>query len=215
MILVFCFIIFLFCLYTISKDDFVFLRKNITLEHIFNLAFIIGVVGIFSARIVYVAFHFSPNFLNPLVFLVIPYFPGLSFIGAIMGTIIYLFFYTRSQKLPFAHVLDCFSLAILAALPFAQTFHFIEIIGSLRQIGIVFYVVEIVSYVILFFAFLKIFHGSKLKDGSIALLFLIYFSFFSLIAKTVLKGALVITLEEYFLIGIFITSIVLVLRNDK
>ena len=64
-----CFIVFLFCLFVLSKDDFLFLKKNITLEQVFNIAFVAGLVGLFVARSFYVIFNFAPGFVNPLVFL--------------------------------------------------------------------------------------------------------------------------------------------------
>lgn len=113
------FVVFLFCLYKISKEDHIFIRKGITPEHVFNYAFIAGIFGLFIARLMFVITNFSPQFLNPLVFLAFPRFPGLSLAGGVLGGFLGLLLVSlsRSRKLPLGRMADFFSLALLCALP--------------------------------------------------------------------------------------------------
>src|SRR5438270_6523068 len=113
LIILFCFFIALFCIYLLSRDDFILLRKNITLEQVFNYAFVSLAVGILSARIVYVLLHPSLRYLNPLVFLIFPYFPGLSTIGGVIGVMIFLLAVSRKKKIPKGRLYDIFSLSFL------------------------------------------------------------------------------------------------------
>jgi phosphatidylglycerol:prolipoprotein diacylglycerol transferase len=110
-----CFFIFLFCLYLLARDDFILLRKSITLEQIFNYAFISALIALLSGRIMYVFFHPSLQYLNPLIFLIFIYFPGISVVGAIIGVIIFLFFISRKKKVPRGRIYDVFSLSFLTA----------------------------------------------------------------------------------------------------
>lgn len=115
MIVVFGFIIFLLSLYLLSREDFVFLRRNVSTEQIFDIAFLDGLVSLFLARIIYVAFHFTFAYFNPLVFFLVPYFPGLGISGAIMGSFFFLLLISRNKKIPTGHLLDVFSVSFFYA----------------------------------------------------------------------------------------------------
>lgn len=113
MIVLVAIVIFLFCLFAIAKDDFIFMRKNLSLSAIFDIAFFAGLGGLLVARIVFVATHYSILYLNPLVFFVIPYFPGLSGIGLFIGGAGVLYGIAMRKKLPLGRVFDVFSLSLL------------------------------------------------------------------------------------------------------
>lgn len=111
-------IIFLFTLFVTSKEDFVFLRKNISLKIIFDIAIIVGIVALLFSRVVYAISHPSLSYLNPLVFFIIPYFPGLSAVGLVLGGLTALYIITVRQKLPVGKLYDVFSLSFLLASAF-------------------------------------------------------------------------------------------------
>ena len=115
LILLLCFVIFLFCLHFLARDDFIFLRKNITMEKIFNLAFLLAFVGLFSSRLAFVLLDFHTIYFNPLVFFIFPYFPGLSLAGGMLGSVGFLLYFASLQKLPFQKLFDFFSLSFLSA----------------------------------------------------------------------------------------------------
>lgn len=108
--------VFLFALYVLSKDDFVLLRKNISQITLFDFAFIAGIVGLFFSRLIFVLSHFSSLYLNPLVFFVIPYFPGLSLAGLLLGGCTALYMLTVRRKAPIGRIFDIFSFAFIATM---------------------------------------------------------------------------------------------------
>ena len=98
-VLIVCLLVFLFSLHILAKEDLIFVRKNVTLEVLFNVAFYTMGVGLLSARIVYIVLHFSFGFLNPLVF-PFPYFPGLSLTGGVVGGAVFVLLYKKNDFRP-------------------------------------------------------------------------------------------------------------------
>lgn len=109
------FIIFLFCVYQLTKDDFIFLRKNITTEDVFNIIFITLPVALLSARIGFVLLHPKWNYLNPLIFFIVPYFPGLSLLAGIVGSWIFISIYTRNKKILTKRLFDILAISFFFA----------------------------------------------------------------------------------------------------
>ncbi|HSX40659.1 MAG TPA: prolipoprotein diacylglyceryl transferase family protein, partial [Candidatus Saccharimonadales bacterium] len=171
LVLLFCFLIFLFCLFEISREDFVFLRKSVTTERLFNLAFLTMLVGLFCARVAYVLFHPSTTFLNPLAFLLFPYFPGLSLSGGIVGVAGFMYLYGGIKKLPVGRVSDFFSLCFLSALPFGSLLFFVLSGGKQNLIlaGVTFFV-YLLLFLIFLFQLLPIHRLSKMKEGRMSFL---------------------------------------------
>lgn len=175
--------VFLFTLYWIGKDDLVLLRKNIALEQLFNITFIALGLGLFFSRLFYVIFHPSSQYLNPLVFLVFPYFPGLSLFGGILSVGIFLLYLKLSQKIPFTRIIDFYVLSLLTALP----------LGYIGQIFISekkeHTVLLILSLFFIFMAavfFLYVYPkllANKIKEGLVTILFLLFFPIVSLLAS--------------------------------
>ena len=113
-----CGIIYLFTLFVISHDDYVLLRRNITTEMVFNMGILTILVGLFAARLFYAATHFSTHFLNILYFIMVPYYPGLSLKGGILGGMLFAYLWSRYKKRPLGRFLDFFAIALFASLPF-------------------------------------------------------------------------------------------------
>src|SRR5258706_641346 len=112
---IFSFILFLFCAYIFSRDDFILLRKNISLEQVFNTIFISLPATFLASRVGYVFLKPSMHFLNPFIFLLIPYFPGLSLNAGIIGTVLFLYIYTKNQRMPFERLSDIFAVSFFIA----------------------------------------------------------------------------------------------------
>src|SRR5260221_12872221 len=51
-------LVFLYSLYRFVRDDYIFIRKGISLEQSFDIAFIILWIGLFASRFLYLLFHF-------------------------------------------------------------------------------------------------------------------------------------------------------------
>src|SRR3989344_4407799 len=96
----------LFTIYYLSRDDLILLRKDVTIEKVFNLAFIIFFGGLFFARLAYGILYSTKIFLNPLKFFLFPYFPGLSLTGGIAGGVLLLFLILRFKNLPIGRIFD-------------------------------------------------------------------------------------------------------------
>lgn len=170
MILILATIVFLFSLFIFGKDDFVLLRKNVSLTAIFDMAFFVGIGGLFLSRIIYVATHFSSTFFNPLVFFIIPYFPGLSGAGLLLGAAISLYAITMQKKFPLGKVFDIFTSAFLSASAFLLLE---QAVSTLFVKNYLYAAVLGGSGVILFcILFLLLRFASKLllSDGSLALI---------------------------------------------
>jgi len=182
------FFLSLFIIYYLSRDDLILLRKDVTTERIFNIAFVVFFGGLFFARLSYGIFYSTKIFSNPLNFFLFPYFPGLLLTGGIAGGILLLFIILRSKNLPIGRIFDIFSISILSCLSLGY-FGFFLLSGQNLLSGKSIFLIFV--YIILFYLFIKYIHQyllkGILKDGSGGLLFLISFSAISLVVNIVDK----------------------------
>ncbi len=213
----FCFVIFLYYLHSSAKDDFVLMRKNVSLEQLFDVAFLTGFAALFTSRLLYVFFHFSTDYLNPLVFFGLPYFPGLSISGALIGAGLFLLLYGRRKRLPASRIADFFSIAFLLSVPIG--FLAAGILNKTAD-SILFYTVSVLS-LLLFFFFAKMLYpkllGGQYKDGTITYLFLMNFPLVFLLSQIISRATLkqfYFTLEDGIYVGIFLVGIVLYMRQE-
>lgn len=175
-----CFIIFLFTVYQLSKDDFLFIRKGVNVENVFNVIFLGLPIVLFTARLFYVLFNPSWNYLNPLIFFVVPYFPGLSLVGGILGAWIFVSLYTKNKKIPSARLLDMLSLSFLLTICFGILIGAAEIIFKNRVLG----VEEIGRGILvgmLYIVFLLQFIKGSWIEGSMSYLIVVTLCFFELL----------------------------------
>lgn len=217
-VLFFCLFLLLFSVFIFSKEDVLFLRKNVTLDFLFNCALLASLGALFSSRLLYVLFNWSPNYLNPLVFFVFPYFPGLLLFGGIMGGWLVLLFLLHSKKtFPKARIADFFALSTLSVFPIGYIGYVLLSGSSLVSLE-GFY---IVFYIILFFFFLFYFFRKtkkrELEEGSVAYLFLSLVSFFALVSTIATNNTS--TFSYWFQIGLYFLSFVFFLfllnKNEK
>ncbi|MBI5044516.1 MAG: prolipoprotein diacylglyceryl transferase [Candidatus Levybacteria bacterium] len=216
-ILILCFIIFLFGLHVLAKEDLVFVRKNVTIELLFNLAFYTAGVGLLFARIVYVILHPSSGFLNPLVFLLFPYFPGLSLIGGVVGGILFLLFYKR-KKFPTGRIFDFFSMALLGALPFG--FFGAELLRGMTDIFAGIFMPILLFFTLIFFVkvLLPLNNRGELKDGSLGLLVLIIMSFTLFLTKIVHERndmLVLLQIDTILLVVVFAAALTLLVLQER
>lgn len=215
--LLICFVIFLFYLHYAAKEDFVLIRKNISLEQLFDIAFLTGFAALFSARLFYVLFHASVSYLNPLVFFGLPYYPGLSLAGGIVGAGLFLVMYGRNGKLPAARIADFFSVACLLALPFG---FFATVLLNAHKDVIVSVLAAALSFALfIFFAMFLLpkIIGSQYKDGTVTYLFLMNFPLVFLLSQIISRA----TLKQFYflpddgvLIALFIIGFMLYLKQE-
>lgn len=212
LIYLFCFLVFLFSLYLLCRDDFILLRRNVSLDNVFNLAFITVGVGLFFARLFHVVFNFEPRFLNPLTFLLFTHFPGLSLAGGILGAFLFMIVFFRAYKVPIAHLLDFFLLSFFAVLPFGFLLHFF-----LTKKDSLIFPLEALVFAILLVVLIGVFQKVKMEEGSIGFLSLVSFSFLSLVFKIIenWRTFSFFSGETVLLMAIFLISLSIFARQEK
>ncbi|OGH19960.1 MAG: hypothetical protein A3D74_03620 [Candidatus Levybacteria bacterium RIFCSPHIGHO2_02_FULL_37_13] len=218
LVILLCFFIFLFALFVLTRDDFVLIRKDVTLDVVFNISFVAFAVSLTSSRILYVILNPSSDFLNPLVFLLFPYFPGLSLLGAVAGGVLFLVIICKQLKLPIGRLIDYFSISFLSSLPIGIIGYFLLEGENLFKMGPI---ILVLVYTVLFFILIKILLprllSGRLKDGTIGLIFLICFSLISLISGFMARGKNMFNLglEDLILVITLYASLVFLFRQEK
>ncbi len=212
------FFLFLFSLYILSHDDFVMLRKNVTVEQIFNIAILTGFISLFFARLVFVLFHFNSGFLNPLVFFLFWYFPGLSLAGGILGGITFLLYYASSRKLPVARLFDFFSFSLLAVLPFSTFVTFLFAQNKARLVELIIFLLYAIIFLIFIFFFLPRYRKATIKEGSLGQFALLFICIVALTAEFLQKNVKIFsifTLESFLFIGMILVIGFYILKREK
>ncbi len=175
---IFCMFAFLFTLYLLAREDYILFRKNVTIEQVFNMAFILLLVSALSSRLFYVLFHFKVGYLNPLVFFHILKYPGLSLIGAMTGGLLFYVLYYRTKKLPFARLSDLFMLSFLSAVPFT----FLPALFSQKTVFLfILNILFILFFISVLIGEFQLFLRWKGREGLLSLSVVSVFSFISLI----------------------------------
>lgn len=215
-ILIFCLILFLFRLYHVANDDYVLIKKNISLDEIFNCAFFYAIVSLLFARIFYVVFNPSPVLLSPLGFLVFPYYPGLSLIGGFIGGTIALILYGRWKKFPMGRVFDFFTVSFTFILPFGLMGYLLLsqdfTVGGLVKL-IIFTIIALAANLYLY----PKANSLEIKDGSISFLFLIFFSLTMLLTNAIDHSGInnfIMRKENFIFLALLIIGIVLLVRQE-
>lgn len=214
LVLIFCLFVFLYFLYFLSHDDFVMLRNDISMEKIFNLAFLFSFVSLFFSRVFYVLFNPSPLFSNLLGFLLFPYFPGLSLAGALIGGFIFLAFFLKAKNFPFGRFLDFFSMSFLVASPFGLVGYFLLTVSK--------YSLEHLSSILLLTILVIVFGrfilprtlSGKLKDGSLSYVFLVTFPGIFFLISMILNKGFILSKENIAILTIALFSIFPLLRQE-
>ena len=211
------FLLFLYVMYRLIKDDYVFIRKNISLEYVFDLLFISGVFGLFFARFFFVLFHIQENrqlfslFFSPQIY-------EFSFFGAFIGGAGFLYLVGKYKKLPIERFFDFFTLAFVCALPiafvgfalFAQDIARIFLLGNAFVYGI--FAVFCLKYV-----YPKL-SSRELKEGNVAIIFLFFFAVVLLINTILLTGKreiVIVSTESIVLFIFLLVSVFLFIRQNR
>lgn len=213
LVLIFCFTIFLYVIYSLSRDDFVVLRSNASMEKIFNAAFLSAFFALFTSRLLYIVFNPKPIFLNPLGFLLFPYFPGLSLIGGLLGGFLFSTVILKSWNLPVGRIIDFFSMGFLVSFPFGFLGSFLL---SQQKLSAPSYF-SVILYLALLFIFIKFILplslGGKLKDGSLSLLSIFSFSLTYLISNIIIMPNF--NLESILTVSAILFSLAFFVQKEK
>lgn len=215
-ILIISFIVFLYCVFVLAKDDFLLLRKNVTLEQLFNASFLSFFAGLFTARIVFVLEHLKPDYLNPLVFFLFPYFPGLSVTGGIFGGTFLLWVYARRKKIPFTRVLDIFALSFFFSWTVGRIFEFI-LSWILTKTPHLLMLGGIAASFIIFLVFCLLFVTGKLKDGNTGYIGFAVFAVVDFFSRMLMRGPksfALYSIEDILLIFLFLGFLALYIQQE-
>ncbi len=217
LILFICLFVFLFFVFALSREDFVLFRKNIATEKVFNFAFLTIIVSLLTARLIYVAFHFAPGFLHPLVFFIFPYFPGLSQAGGMLGGMLFVHALADKHKLPRGRIFDIFTLSFIGTLPILYLLEQMTLFLQKKPLVPFVFVVTAV-YIILFTIFLRLFEKNTFIDGSVgymATLAVISVAFLVKLFGPLAKSSFLLEAQDFLFIAIFFLSLLFLLQQEK
>ena len=221
-ILIVCLTLFLYWVFILGKDDFILLRKNVTLEHLFNLTFLTLIIGLIFARIFYVFENLSPRFLQPLVLFLFPYFPGLSLSGAIIGSISFIAFRTQRRRVPFGRIFDIFSVAFSFVYPIGYVL--VSLVSLILTKKFYYqFPIGFIAFALLFIFSFWLFAKNRYQDGSIGFISLCLFSLINMALYVFPKNftptfsveAALFTIMAIGFFGLFLTNEKLLRRGKK
>ncbi|RJQ24409.1 hypothetical protein C4577_07915 [Candidatus Parcubacteria bacterium] len=200
----------LFVLYVLSKNDFILLRKGITLLNVFNITFISLFFAFISGRVFYILDNFDPRMLDVLNFFHILKYPGFSVLEGFIGGLLVLFFKRYSEaRLRVADILT---------LSFFSTYYFFVIssfdFGKLWIVKMPLLIFLLVMY----FLLLNSHKNYKLRDGSIALVIIALISLVGFIDKGIIFNKNILELHsvsQVISIILFIVSFILIIFNQR
>lgn len=209
-------IFFFFCLYKLVKDDYLLIRKNVSPEQIFDIAFMTFFISIICARLLYLVLHHASGS-NLIILFFSPKVNGLSLVGSSIGGIFSLYVMSKSKRVPLGRLFDFFSLSFLVSLPPGYLISALFVRGFpllLSMWNAAFYLIIMVIFLKLLYP--KIMNRS-LKDGIVSLLFLLLFSFVSLVDSLFPNRKLIASfdIEKLLLVLLFIMSIVILVFIEQ
>jgi prolipoprotein diacylglyceryltransferase len=210
-------IVFLYALYRLVKDDYVFIRKGISLEQSFDIAFITLWISLFTSRVLYLLFHLYQRENIFYDFFTMKK-GGFSLTGAVVGGIIAIYLISKYRKVPLGRLCDFLSLSFLYTLPLVFLSN--SILVTKDQLLSVF--LNAIIYFVLLIFFVQFLYpkilNRTLKEGMLAIVFLLLFSLIALTTSllTTLKNIQsFINPENITLVLLFIFSLVLLVKQER
>jgi len=210
-------LLFLYELYRLVKDDYIFIRKGISLEQSFDIAFITLWVSLFTSRLLYLFFHFYPGeniFYDFFSFKIL----GFSLTGAVIGGTIAVYLIGKYRRVPLGRLCDFLSLSFLYTLPLVFLANAIFVS---RDALLSIFLSAIIYFVLLLF-FVQFLYpkilNRTLKEGTLAILFLLLFSFITLATSLLVSLNHIqsfINPENITLALLFIVSIGLTIKQER
>ncbi len=215
-ILLLCFFAFLYILYYLSREDFVIIRRDISIERVFSLAFLTSLVSLFFARLFFVLANPEPKLINPLGFFALPYHPGLSLIGGIGGGALFIFLYCRYKAIPIGKMVDLFSLSILGVLPLGLIGEYILSFGKVDLFFILFFISSIFMLILFARVIYPFSCKGEIEDGSLGLIFIAILSFFYFTIKLFLdiREFSFLELDNILTLVLLFSSLVLLVNQE-
>ncbi len=211
------FLLFLYTLYKLVKDDYVFIRRNISLEEVFDITFASVLICLFFSRLLFLISQ-KLNWGFSLVSFFSPSMPGFSLTGGVIGGILAIYFIGKYKKVPLGRLFDFFTLAFLISLPVGYLF----LSAFLKREEVIIYFLQALLYALVALFFSRILLGRlmrrTLREGNLSILFLLFFSLMSFFTSMINKRFEFNQLHsiQNILLGIlFIFSLFLLFRQER
>lgn len=159
----------LFTLFALSKNDFVLLRRGVSMPLIYDNCFIALAVGLVASRIVFIVDSFSFTYFNPIQFVHIFLYPGFSLFGfylGFFGVITYFFV----KKKAFARAFDLYATSFMFVF-ISYVAYMLIAYGHYVYLGI-----HGVATLLVFVVMVHFYRHFTLKDGNSGIFALFYLS---------------------------------------
>ncbi len=210
-------LLFLYSLYRMVRDDYVFIRKGISLEQSFDIAFITLWISLIMSRLLYLLFHLYPG--QNILFDFFSFNKGgFSLTGALVGGIFAVYVVGKYKKLPLGRLSDFLSLSFLYALPLV----FLSNTIFVSKTEVLYLFLNAIIYFILLLFFVQFLYpkvlNRTLKEGILAILFILLFSLVALITSLLvsLKHIQSFINPENIILGILLlSSIILLIKQER
>lgn len=209
--------VFLYCLYKLIKDDYVFIRRNISLEQAFDITFWVFCSSLIVSRFFYLSLHPEKG-TNMFLSFFSAYSGSFSLTGAILGGLLALYLLGKYKKVPLGRMFDFFTLAFSVVLPIG----FILTSFFVKKSELLLHLVTAVVYVVITVIFWKYIYpkliNRTIKDGALTNLFLMFFSVVSLLIAMLSSFSdmkLFFSIQNAFLAGIFILGTTLFIKQER
>jgi prolipoprotein diacylglyceryltransferase len=208
------FFIFLYALFKFSGDDHVFIRKNISLEQVFDVAFGTLWISLIFARIFYFIFHPGGASLFILFFSAKD---GFSMVGGVLGAILGLYIIGKYRKVPLGRLYDFFTLSALFALPAGL---YLDLVLPHKG-DFMYQIISATAYLLLLIFFFRLLYprllSRSLKEGNLTIVFLSFYSLFTLLISFIQFGKVSIeflNIQSILLISLFFLSVFLLIKQE-
>lgn len=202
----------MFLVYSLAKNDFVLLRKNVSLPELFDGVILSMISGLFFARVFYLIEIQEFTWFHPFRFVHLVKLPGLSIFGFFVGVIPVLYYMLRKKKV-MQRVYDIVFISLFPLFVFSlitRTYS-LAIPSFLIQIFLAF-----AGSVILWIC-TRFYHNYTLKDGSIAMIICMFMSVDLFLYGFVSKHKILISsfsFSQICAVLLFVGAAILLLRNQ-
>lgn len=198
------FLIFIYSFHKLVKDDYVFIRRNVSSEQMLDILFIVTWISLFFSRFFYYVFNAKVDTKIFLSFFSLNIY-DFSLSGLIIGGIMGIYVVGKYKKLPAERVFSSFVTAFVYALPVGYVIY----MPFFKEYMLLFYFIHFIAYS--FFAYF-FFRYIKSKTAT----FLLFFSVFSLAGSALIQFLTkksFLTIENFFLSFLILISLFLFFKQ--
>lgn len=201
----------LFLTYTLSRNDFVLLRKNISITQMFDYFFIFSFLSFFLSRTFFILDEKLYSYFYPLNFLHIFKLPGISIYGFFEGIALLLLILILLKKIV-GRVSDIY---LISLIPLYFLTFFLRDYGAYALI--IYILITLLIIAILALA-IKFHNEYFLRDGSISFIVVFLLSLDAFIAGVFIKHESILSIFSFSQIVALISSFIvmsLLFRNQR